>query len=296
MTDSVQKPVSLQLPDYGVWVAESVHGPTFRMGPERHDFHQIYVVQRGEVLLRDERLSAPVLVSAGSLWAIPKGIAHQMEDTAESILLLACLSEELLLQSEARSALWEALTTGRRYPIRPDTILFSQILNTMNQILAEQWQEQPGHSLLVGAELDRLLVRLARMHNVPAGNSAPDRVARVIALLDTQFYEVWDIDRASALAHLSRRRFTTVFRELTGTTFNDYLTRVRLGHAKALLRGGQHSIPGAAFASGMADISHFYRLFKKENGCTPGTWIQRTESGEMADGCEFPNETQSVIE
>ncbi len=294
--NAVQTPVSLRLPDYGIWVAESVHGPTFRMGPERHDFHQLYIVQRGEVLLRDERLSSPVSVGAGSLWAIPRGIAHQMEDSSESILLLACLSESLLAQSPPRASLWQSLCTDRRYPIRPDSVLFSQILATMNQILAEQWQEQPGHAVLVGAEMDRLLVRLARMHDMPVGNSAEDRVARVIALVDTQFYEAWDIDRAATLAHLSRRRFTTLFRESTGKTFNDYLTRVRLGHAKALLRGGQHSIPGAAFASGLADVSHFYRLFKRENGCTPGHWIQQNDGKTPSKLGELPNRDRGVIE
>lgn len=292
----VQTPVSLRLPDYGIWVAESVHAPAFRMGPERHDFHQLYVVQRGEVLLRDERLSAPVTVSAGALWAIPRGVAHQMEDTAESILLLACLSESLLAKSTARASLWRALSTGRQHPLRPDNVLFSQILATMNQILAEQWQEQPGYAILVGAEMDRLLVRLARMHDMPVGNSAEDRVARVIALVDTQFYESWDIDRAASLSHLSRRRFTTLFRAQTGRTFNDYLTQVRLAHVKALLRGGQHSIPGAAFASGLTDVSHFYRLFKKENGCTPGMWIRRTDAGREGEMFSLPNQRQSVIE
>lgn len=294
--NAVQTPVSLRLPDYGIWVAESVHGPTFRMGPERHDFHQLYIVQRGEVLLRDERLAGPVAVTAGSLWAIPRGVAHQMEDTAESILLLACLSESLLAQSASRASLWRALSSGRQYPIRPDSVLFSQILATMNQILAEQWQAQPGHAILVGAEMDRLLVRLARMHDMPVGNSAEDRVARVIALVDTQFYETWDIDRAASLSHLSRRRFTTLFRAQTGQTFNDYLTHVRLAHVKALLRGGQHSIPGAAFASGLTDVSHFYRLFKKENGCTPGMWIRKTDGNGDAELAPLPNRSPSVIE
>ena len=272
MSIIVQEPVPLTLPSYGLWVAESIHGPGFKMGTERHDFHQIYIVQRGMVLLDDERLDEPLSLVAGSLWPIPAGVGHHMEDTAESILLLVCL-HTTVVNTPTRSRLWQNLCADRTRPIVPHTTLFSQLLKSLSRILAEQWQHQSGYDLLIGAELDRLLVHLARMRDTPLNNDAPARVQRVISQVKTTFYETWDIDRAASMAHLSRRRFTTIFREATGSTFNDYVTRIRLEHAKALLRGRLHSIPGAAFASGIADVSHFYRLFKKANGCTPGTWI-----------------------
>ena len=272
MTSAVQEPVSLSLPPYGLWVAESIHGPGFKMGTERHDFHQIYIVQRGMVLLEDERLDGPLPLAAGSLWPIPAGVGHHMEDTAESILLLVCL-DTAIVDVPTRSGLWDRIAKDRNRALIPNTTLFSKVLTSLSRILAEQWQQQSGYDVLIGAELDRLLVQLARMRDTPINNDAPARVQRVISQVKTTFYEVWDIDRAASMSHLSRRRFTTIFREATGHTFNDYVTQVRLEHAKALLRGRLHSIPGAAFASGIADVSHFYRLFKKANGCTPGSWI-----------------------
>jgi len=275
MPTAVQGPIALTLPAHGIWVAESIHGPGFRMGPERHDFHQIYIVQRGRILLEDGRLPAPRTLDAGSLWAIPAGVAHRMEDRAESTLLLVCVAESRIQNTPDRTALWCALTADPPRPLVPDAALFSHILTSLNRVLAEQWQRPPGFETAIAAELDQLLVRLLRMPEDAPVNTARERVRRVATQLDTRFYEPWDIDRAADQAHLSRRRFTTLFREHTGLSFNAYLTRARLEHAQALLQGGHHSIAGAAFAAGIGDVSQFYRLFKKNTGTTPGAWVGR---------------------
>lgn len=272
MGHGVQKPVAIQLPDYGIRVAESAHGAGFRMGAEEHDFHQLYVVQRGRVMLEDERLETPVFLEVGSVWPIPAGTAHRMEDSAESILLLACIEERHLRRASGRARVWERLANVTGDPLVPDPTSFSLVVTGLNRILAEQWQQHAGHDILIAAELDQLLVRLLR--SPPGGryDTAEDRVQRVIAALDTDFFQPWNIDRAAAQAHLSRRRFTALFRQATGQTFNAYLTSVRIRHAMALLRGGHHSVAGAAFASGMSDVSHFYRVFKRHTGRTPAEW------------------------
>ncbi len=273
LLEVVHQPIALSIPAHGIRVAESVHGSGFRMGIERHTFHQIYVVQRGHITLEDERLGEALALEAGSLWPIPAGISHRMEDTSESILLLVCLGEAYLGAQPSRTELWKSLCAETERAITPDVVQFTALRASLNRVLAEQWQQQPGFDLAIAAELDQVLIRLARMPTEVTDHSALARVGRVVALVDSQFYEDWNVERAAAQAHLSRRRFTTLFRDLSGESFNTYLTKIRLKHAKALLRGGHHSIPGAAFASGIGDLSHFYRLFKKHVGTTPAHWM-----------------------
>jgi len=277
MPENVQRPLAISLPEIGLLVAESVHGPGFQMGPERHDFHEIYVVRKGHITLEDERQGAPLRINAGSLWPIPSGTLHRMEDTAESVLLLICISKEHILRDGERERAWNALIARHQVAIRPDSFQFDAVMDCLYRILAEQWQPRAGSLLLTVAEIDRLLVLLTRTSTASTVDTAESRVRHVAVLMETQFFETWDIDRASARSHLSRRRFTTLFRQITGESFNQRLGRLRIQHAKALLRDGRHSIPGAALACGVQDLSHFYRMFKRETGMSPGRWLRERE-------------------
>ncbi|MCL5677416.1 MAG: helix-turn-helix domain-containing protein [Firmicutes bacterium] len=63
--------------------------------------------------------------------------------------------------------------------------------------------------------------------------------------------------------------FSKVFRQITGETFIDYLTRVRVEKAKQMLAGDGASVKEASFAAGYSDPNYFSRVFKKVTGMTP---------------------------
>jgi len=70
-------------------------------------------------------------------------------------------------------------------------------------------------------------------------------------------------------AHLSR-----TFKRETGIDFHRYLHRVRINHAKRLLRHPQMNITRVAYEVGYADASHFCRVFRQLEGCTPGAYLR----------------------
>lgn len=65
--------------------------------------------------------------------------------------------------------------------------------------------------------------------------------------------------------HLSR-----MFHHATGLTFREYLTQVRVEHAKALLMRTNRSVTEIAYESGFQSLSQFHRVFRKLNGKTAG--------------------------
>jgi AraC-like DNA-binding protein len=57
-------------------------------------------------------------------------------------------------------------------------------------------------------------------------------------------------------------------------TFLQYLTRVRLDHAKNSLQRGEGTITEVAFGCGFGSLATFNRRFRADQGMTPGEYRQ----------------------
>lgn len=75
----------------------------------------------------------------------------------------------------------------------------------------------------------------------------------------------------AAAAHLSPYHLTRLFKKATGVSPHQYLIRVRVESARALLTAGagKRSLAEIAAAAGFADQSHLTRHFKRMLGVTP---------------------------
>ena len=63
--------------------------------------------------------------------------------------------------------------------------------------------------------------------------------------------------------------FSRAFRREQGTTFRDYLMRLRIESAAAQLRTSDKSIVDVGCSVGFNDPSQFARLFRRHMGVTP---------------------------
>lgn len=70
--------------------------------------------------------------------------------------------------------------------------------------------------------------------------------------------------------HISKEYLSTLFKKETGTTFSDYLIEVRMEKAKSLIIEYNLPIQKVAEMTGYLDIAHFYKMFKKYFGTSPG--------------------------
>jgi len=73
-------------------------------------------------------------------------------------------------------------------------------------------------------------------------------------------------------AGVSRYHFLRLFRGAFGATPHEYLTRVRLGRAKALLTAENHSVTDICLDVGFSSLGSFSTLFAERFGCPPSAW------------------------
>jgi AraC family L-rhamnose operon regulatory protein RhaS len=265
-------PVEVAFKPSGLGLFESRHEEGFFMEWRRDPFPKILLVIGGEGILLKGR--GQFAIQAGSLLVIPAMARHRIEDLPGMPLSLAgvCLRGTRFPEAATVRA------ACSRWRIETDSPPARKVRDWIREILVEERLGKPGADALQQALLVRILVELAR---TPARLSAGRvdslrRVEAYIASMERDFWKDDSLDTISASLGLSRRRFTQLFREISGETWLSRLTRIRLGHAAELLRSTRLSVRSVAFECGYADLSHFYRVFKGQFGMSPG---KRREKG-----------------
>jgi AraC family L-rhamnose operon regulatory protein RhaS len=277
------RPVEVALPPHGVFVLESHHAPGFRMAEQCHDFLEIFYLLKGAgVFYLDGRAHA---CREGDIVVVPIGRKHRIEDEDSAPLALygICVAPEVWRHEPT---LPDHLPGG---PLPVNQLLAAQVRADLRRLLFEQTLGRPGsRALTLGLALQ--LLALLAQHSPGAGPSAAtpaggpssghrQAVARYLAELPHRFFEVTDLDRTAEELGMSRRCFTHLFRQAAGTSWSDYLTRLRIDYACQLLRETGRSISAIAFESGYEDLSNFYRAFKRLKGLPPRAWRERQPAG-----------------
>ena len=107
--------------------------------------------------------------------------------------------------------------------------------------------------------------------------SPRDRLVKKVKSVIAQNLETIDINGISRKINISRNYLASEFKRMTGETLNDYITRKRMEKAKQLLKAGEFRIYEIANRVGYKDTAYFSRLFKREVGCLPNEFRERTD-------------------
>ncbi len=91
---------------------------------------------------------------------------------------------------------------------------------------------------------------------------------KIIVYIEKHISEELSVPKLAEHFHLSSSQFTRIFKQATGATPWEYITKKRLTSAKEKIRSGC-SAQSAAFSCGFGDYSAFYRAYIKHFGCSP---------------------------
>ncbi len=100
-------------------------------------------------------------------------------------------------------------------------------------------------------------------------NDYTSRINRVFDYIETHFDSPMTLDELSAVAGFSKFHFSRIFQSVVGETLFQFILRVRLEKAAALMSASPgESISGIAARCGFAELSVFSRNFKQHFGIT----------------------------
>lgn len=105
----------------------------------------------------------------------------------------------------------------------------------------------------------------------PAAAAADDeRAVAAARYIDAHAHEPLLLDAVASAVGASPFHLMRVFRRAVGVTPHQYLMRVRLVRALALLRDSALPVTEVAYEAGWSDLSNFMRTFRRDVGCSPG--------------------------
>lgn len=113
----------------------------------------------------------------------------------------------------------------------------------------------------------------------PRDGSANQHFRRLLRYADAHYMESLNLQELCDQFFINVSYCCELFRRETGATFTQYITRLRMQHARELL--GTTALPLKEICEriGYNDYFYFDKVFKKNVGCTPSEYRRRGESG-----------------
>jgi AraC family L-rhamnose operon regulatory protein RhaS len=271
-TDELNKsPKRVPMPDWGLVVFEARHAPGF-FGELKDTYAKFHFVLAGRA--RWESGGRHYDVGPDTLFHIAAQVQQRQRDLpGQPVTLYVIHYRPELLRPE----LTRELSAAGMLPLNlhaAGTDQAKQIRALVQEMLFEQEARRFGWEALLLARLTDLTVLTLRwsrggeMH-IDRHDASAARVASYAQRLKTEFYAAGSLDDAARSVGLGRRRFTELFRAITGESWRRRVHRLRMEYAEKLLASTERSVTAIAFECGFEELSHFHHSFKAAYGTTP---------------------------
>ncbi|MGI2297423.1 response regulator transcription factor [Paenibacillus sp. GXUN7292] len=118
------------------------------------------------------------------------------------------------------------------------------------------------------------LVDVKLMETVQEEKTYSAQVREALQFVDSHLGEAITMREVAEHIHTNASYFSVLFKEQTGLTFSDYLTRRRIQRAKELLTNTQLSIADIAGQVGYQTAKYFVKVFRSHENLSPSQYRQ----------------------
>lgn len=193
----------------------------------------------------------------GDVFVIPPGIEHDQSEAPEGANIFALLEG---FSGNIENA--------------------PQIIHTAGDPLCAQWFEMLpllSREKSFSSEQGHFLRALQeRLEHFASGErkktSLHPGLLRAVNYIEENFVSDISIPELAAYANVSQSHLNLLFRKHFGCGAVSFIMKMRLEHARELLKNPYAAIAETARASGFEDANYFSRIFRKHYGITPGEY------------------------
>ncbi|WGT61964.1 AraC family transcriptional regulator [Variovorax paradoxus] len=107
--------------------------------------------------------------------------------------------------------------------------------------------------------------------------SANSRMRRVLDYLDQHLTEDLSLPAVCAVANMAESSFSRYFHKHMGSTFTDFVTRLRISKACEMLQVSDRLVSDICYEVGFSNLANFNRRFLQLKGMTPSAYRQQAQ-------------------
>jgi len=247
-----------------------------------HPYYQIYYVEKGTLTHCADNCSSQLL--AGDVFIIPPGTVHKIMNnddvTFYSLSFMPEFIDELSRTANFASAFLQSVAAEACVYTKITVPTKEQL--RIKRIIEEIYFEFEKRSLaatetvkLYTAILITLFARIVsgKSNDSPLTESKNKKhlILYCIDYIKLNYFNKLTLHDMLRISTMSRSEFCTLFRQMTGYTFHEYLNTCRIRKACELIKGG-NKISSICSFCGYEDSSTFYRNFVKIIGVSPAKY------------------------
>lgn len=259
----------------------------------RHDFGELVLILSGTAT--HYVYGTAHRLSAGDVFVIPEGVAHEYRDLNSLGLINICFDRKRLhwpLADLAHLPGYQALfdlepRLRRRGEFQGRLRLGLEDLawaeGLVRQMETEQQKRPPAFRFQMLALFMQLVCFLSRRYGQVRSPEARNlvRLGSVLAYLEKHLAEPISLGRLAGVAHMSPSTLLRTFRAALGTTPIRYLLCLRTRKAADRLQQEDKTITEVALETGFSDANYFARCFRKIFGVSPSVYRRRAREEEF---------------
>ncbi|WP_058303392.1 helix-turn-helix domain-containing protein [Gorillibacterium timonense] len=149
----------------------------------------------------------------------------------------------------------------------------------VREIHHESQHKESGYEIAVSLLIKKILLTILRNDTRKLLNH-PDsaevlRLKPVLTYIEEHIEDKIHVEEASRIANISYYYFVKYFKKVLGMSFLEYVNFKKIKRAERYLLTKDMSIAEVGETIGMPNMAHFYKLFKKYNGCSPNEYRKK---------------------
>lgn len=255
----------------------------------RHKYFQINYVYKGsgKHIINNKSID----IYKGDVFVIPPYVPHEIvadENKNLEIIEFEFSTDFILSENYVKDEQESYLDFAYLEPfivveenVKPSFNLSGEIQDEVESILNEALEEfdekAAGYILIIKALLLKLLVIIGRAFTFEIKgtdyekilNKYKNMVAESTEYIKENYNKNITLKEVAHKALYSSSRFSYLFKSVTGQTFVEYVTGIRINKAIELLKNSDKSITDISYAVGFNTLSNFNKAFKAFTGKTP---------------------------
>lgn len=227
----------------------------------------------------------------GDILFIPPGTLHQLKAPATGSRIILLADYSLIGNIPGVDSLFAAVNSSTLIRKADNPELADYLSKQINHLFEEYVNHDSFCAALIYSDLIRFLVAIGRAHldtesKFPEATNAKrheyiQRFMTICEYMTQHCAEDLSMDDLANLAGFSRFHFSRLFKQFTGLSCYEYLTKCRIDLAERLLINPDLSVTDVAMQAGFNSLSTFNRIFKTAKNCNPTEYKKMNKNHHM---------------